>query len=69
MAAALEQEISSLLDKQAIKEVSHLPSPGFYVWIFVVPKAYGGWRPVLDLLVLNLYLHWIHFCMETTSSI
>ena len=37
--------------------------------IFVVPKTSGGWRPVLDLSALNLYLHWIHFRMEMTSSI
>ena len=69
MAAALEQEISSLLDKQAIEEVSHLPSPDFYGWIFVVPKASDGWRLVLDLSTLNLYLRRIHFHMETTLSI
>ena len=69
MTAALEQEISSLLNKQAFEEVSHLPSLGFYGRIFVVPKASGGWKPVWDLPALNLYLHRIHFRMETTSSI
>ena len=69
MAAVLEQEISSLITKQAIEEVSHLHCLGFYGRIFVVPKASGGWRPVLDLLTLNLYLRRIHFCMETTLSI
>ena len=37
--------------------------------IFVVPEASGGWRPILDLSALNLYLRWIHFRMETTSLI
>ena len=69
MAAVLAQEISSLIAKQAIEEVSHLHSPGFYGRIFTVPKASGGWGPVLDLSALNLYLRRIHFRMETTLSI
>ena len=69
--AALEQEISSLLDKQAIEEVSHLPSPYFYGRIFVVPKASPGFPRVAPtpLSVLNLYLRRTHFRMETTLSI
>ena len=56
-------------EKLAIEEISSLSTPGFYGRIFVVPKASGGWRPVLDLSHLNQFLQRIHFKMETASSI
>lgn len=65
---ALDQEIASLIAKRAIEQVQ-LPSPGFYGRIFVVPKATGGWRPVLDLSPLNRYLERVKFKMETQSSV
>ena len=44
---ALEREVQTMLSKGAI-EVA--PSgPGFYSRLFVVAKASGGWRPVIDL--------------------
>ena len=67
--AALNEEVASLLQKQAIEEVICHSSPGFYGRIFVVPKASGGWRPVLDLSSLNTYLTNLRFRMETPSSI
>ena len=45
---ALEGEVQSLLAKGAI-ELAPLPSPGFYSRLFVVMKASGAWRPVIDL--------------------
>ena len=45
---ALEGEVQSLLDMGAI-EPAPLPSPGFYSRLFVVMKASGAWRPVIDL--------------------
>ncbi|XP_076450421.1 uncharacterized protein LOC143286671 [Babylonia areolata] len=41
----------------------------FFGRIFVVPKASGGWRPVLDLSLLSEYLQYKPFCMETPTSI
>jgi len=56
--------------KEAIEEVSsRAVSPGFYGRLFCVPKASGGFRPVLDLSPLNVYLRKIHFRMETVSSV
>lgn len=46
-----------------------LPSPGFYGRLFVVPKSNGGFRPVLDLSVLNLFLKPIPFRMESPWSV
>ena len=65
---ALEQEVNNLLSKGAVEAVD--PSTaGFYGRLFVVPKHTGGWRPVLDLSPLNVYLEKIPFDMETAASI
>lgn len=68
-ALALSGEVQALLDKHAVEELHPPLSPGFYGRIFVVPKATGGWRPVLDLSPLNRFLQRIHFKMDTASSI
>ena len=44
-------------------------SPGFYSNVFLVRKASGGWRPVIDLKNLNAHIHAPHFRMFTTSSV
>ena len=66
---ALDLEILSLIKKGAVQVVMNQTSPGFYGRLFVVPKASGGWRPVLDLSTLNTFLEAKHFRMETASSI
>ena len=68
-AEALQQEILSLLQKGAVEILSPPVSPGFYGRLFCVPKASGGWRPVLDLSALNVFLQEVHFRMETPQSI
>ena len=68
-AQALEGEVLSLLRKEAVEELQAPYSPGFYGRIFVVPKATGGWRPVLDLSPLNRFLRRIRFRMETAVSV
>ena len=37
--------------------------------VFLVRKASGGWRPVIDLKNLNTHIHAPHFRMFTTSSV
>ena len=54
--------------KNAITEVPP-DSPGFYLNVFLVRKASGGWRPVIDLKNLNAHIHAPHFRMFTTSSV
>ena len=57
-APALEEEISILLQKQAIQRVPPQEVPdGFYSCYFAVPKKDGSLRPILDLRLLNTYLH------------
>ena len=57
-----------MFQKNAIMEVP-LNSPGFYPNVFVVHKASGGWRPVIDLKSLNANIFAPHFLMFTISSV
>ena len=66
---ALELEVAELIRKRAVELVVKPSSPGFYGRLFVVPKANGGWRPVLDLSPLNVFLRRIKFRMETPASV
>ena len=47
-ARALRQEVEAMLDKGAL-EIARDPGTGFYSRLFLVEKATGGWRPVIDL--------------------
>ena len=51
-AQALRQEIEGMLAKGAL-EIARDLGPGFYSRLFLVEKASGGWRPVIDLSHLN----------------
>ena len=64
---ALEQEVELLLQKGAI-ELAPLSSLGYYSRLFVVMKASGSWRPVIDLSLLNLRVLKTPFKMETIQS-
>ena len=65
---ALNQEVDALLSKGAIERVD-CPSAGYYSRPFVVPKATGGWRPIIDLSQLNVFVQQTQFKMETVSSV
>ena len=43
-----------MLAKGAL-EIARDPGPGFYSRLFLVEKATGGWRPVIDLSHLNAF--------------
>ena len=62
-ASLIDTEISEMLEKGAIKEVSasknQILSP-----IFIVPKKDGGYRPVINLKNLNQNIQYLHFKME-----
>ena len=64
---ALEKELGSLLQKGAIEPAP--PGPGFYSRMFVVSKASGGWRPIIDLSTLNTFVERTRFRMETVQSV
>ena len=65
----LADQIRSLVDKGALEVVHNVDSKGFYSRMFLVPKKSGGWRPIIDLSVLNTYLVPIKFKMETNANI
>ena len=64
---ALHGEVLSLFDKGAIELAP--PSPGYYNCLFVVWKATGSWRPVIDLWLLNRFVQPTRFWMETSQSV
>ena len=57
-----------MLAKGAL-EIARDPGPGFYSCLFLVEKASGGWRPVIDLSHLNEFVHLTRFKMETVASV
>ena len=64
---ALTQELQNLLRKGAVEPAPQ--SPGFYSHLFLVQKASGSWRPIIDLSTLNDYVTSSHFHMETPQSV
>ena len=64
----MREQITLMLQRNAITEVPP-NSPGFYSNIFLVRKASGGWRPVIDLKNLNAHIHAPHFRMFMTNSV
>ena len=67
-AQALRQEVEPMLAKGAL-EIARDPGPGFYSRLFLVEKATGGWRPVVDLSHLNDFVHLTPFKMKTGASV
>ena len=61
---ALDEEIQALRRKGVVEPAPL--TPGFYSRMFVVNKATGGWRPIIDLSTLNLSVDRTPFQMETS---
>ena len=61
--------VSEMLKKGAIYLLKVCTTPGFYSRLFLVPKPGKKWCPVIDLSVLNSYLHVPTFKMETAEII
>ena len=57
-----------MLAKGAL-EIARDPGPGFYSRLFLVEKATGGWRPVIDISHLNDFVQLTSFKMETVASV
>ena len=64
----LRQEVEGMLAKGAL-EIARGPGPGFYGRLFLVEKASGGWRPVIDHSHLNEFVQPTRFKMETVASV
>ena len=67
-AQALQQEVEAMLAKGTL-EIARDPGPGFYSRLFLVEKASGGWRPMIDLSHLNDFVQLTPFKMETVASV
>ena len=67
-AHSLLTEIDTMMEK-GVLEIVPDPGPGFYSRLFLVEKASGGWRPVIDLSPLNEFIQQTPFRMETPSSV
>ena len=65
----LIKAVYQMIDKKAITPVQKVTSLGFYSRLFLVPKLGKKWRPVIDLSVVNQYLHIPTFKMETAEKI
>ena len=44
-------------------------TPGFYSCLFLVSKATGEWRPIIDISTLNAFLHCPSFTIDMPRSI
>ena len=62
----LRQEVEKMLSKDALEIVLD-PGPCFYSRLFMVEKATGGWRHVIDLSHLNELFLQTPFKMETVA--
>ena len=67
-AQALRQEVKGMLAKGAI-EITRDPGPDFYSRLFLVKKASGDWRPVINRSHLNEFVQLTRFKMETVASV
>ena len=65
--SSLNQSVQELRNKGAIEPAPL--TPGFYSRLFLVRKATGEWRPIIDLSSLNVFVHCTSFTMETPRSI
>ncbi len=69
-ALVLEQEVNTLLRKEAIEVDPPLDrESGFYSRYFIVPKKDGGLHPILDLWLLNRSVMRLKFKMLTVKQV
>lgn len=59
-----KMEVRSLWEKGAITRANEC---SFTRGFFLVPKASGGWRPIINLKALNLFIPRLHFKMEDVN--
>lgn len=68
-ANVLLDEVSALLQKQAVEPVLENESEGFYSTYFLVPKRTGDLRPIINLKPINGLIVSPSFKMETLASV
>jgi hypothetical protein len=65
----LQEQVDTMLKKEAIELVRDPKSLGFYSNVFLVPKKNGTLRPVINLRALNQFLEIPSFKMETIANV
>lgn len=65
---AIEKEISSLLEKGAIRRIQ-VQEVEYLSTIFTIPKKSGDLRPIINLKNLNRFVKYEHFKMETFKDV
>ena len=65
----MREQISLMLQRTRLERCLQTHHAGFYSNVFLVRKASGGWRPVINLKNLNAHIHAPHFRMFRTSSV
>ena len=58
-----------MVQKRTVVLIQNPGSLGFYSRLFLVPKPGNKWCAVIDLSVVNIYLHVATFKMETAEVI
>ena len=56
------------MEEKGAIQLAALPSEGFYSRLFVVEKASGAWRPIIDLSPLNKFVLKSKFKMDTAQT-
>lgn len=64
----LDVELQKLDTKQAIEKVRDRAGASFISPMFLVAKADGSWRPVINLKALNTHIQSRHFKMESIRT-
>ena len=59
LSGALPESGEKEMEMKGAIEVIRTPSPDFYSWLFLVPKAGGTWRPMIDLSALNTHIQFL----------
>ena len=65
----IREEMETILKKRAVERVQNPGTPGFYSWIFLVPKKNVKFHLIIDLYLLNRYIEKQSFKMETVKSV
>lgn len=68
MDAICDKKISDLLEKNTIVQVAETKE-GFFSNIFVIPKRGGGFRPIVNLKKLNLFVFFEQCKMEGMDTV
>ena len=68
MSKISSEEVAALVSKGAVISIPSCED-GFISSVFAIPKSSGGYRPVINLKLLNYYIKYGRFHMEGLHSV